>query len=136
MGRKPLTDWSKIDWSKSNTELRAELHASLQVIARNRAIYTEVVPVTRPDWSKVDLFNDSTALICKKLGVTKRQVYTRRARFNQLDKDHDSKFRQADWSKADFTQPVATIARAVGVSRQAVYNYMERNQIASTTKRT
>lgn len=125
MPRKPICDWSKVDWSKTDTQIACELNTSLRTVGNNRLKQTGSKTRQKIDWSLVDLFNDSVKSISQILGVTADQIYTKR-----INESKKQGFRlghsNVDWYAVDLTQPVSKIAELHNISKQSVYNRIAR----------
>ena len=129
MARKAICDWSKIDWSKTDTQIAKELNASLPTVGINRKKQTGKKTLKSIDWSQVDIFNDDVKSICQKLGITAEQVYTKR--INESKKQGFRLREKINWCEVDLTQPVSKIAKLHNISKQAIYNRIERVKILS-----
>ena len=124
-------DLSKVDWTKSDTEIARELSITRQGVSYHRqrlgaSIPTRQPPPERIAWSKLD-WSMKNAELARQTGSNAQMIAQQRRRWSSLvvtvgpSRQFSDVFARADWSKSD-----AQLSQELGLRRSTVYVYRQR----------
>lgn len=121
MGRRPNTDWSLVDWSRSNDEIAASLGCSYSAVSNQRQRWsTSTSKTIRVDWESVD-WNQTNAVIARQVGLCEATVArVRRGVGAPKSTIRNPLVCRIDWESADWFMRDTDIARQLGCTKERV----------------